>query len=526
MPPRSSGSLAVLAALASVATLVVSGCSTTAPSGSTGPAIVIGDPVQGGAARAFQASEPRSMDPAAMANAAVSQGILGNALYGTLLTNDVETADLQYKMATGFVTSDGGSTFTLALREGLTFSDQTPLNAAAVKFNWDRLRDPAIASASIAQAGNIASTEVINPTTLRVTMLAPNPQFGQAIVNSSMNWIASPAALQKGAEAFNEKPIGAGPFTLTKWARQDVIELAKNPGYWDAPKPYLDSITLRTSPDSSQRINSLMTGGADFAVETNWAGLAKAQGAGLVANTVPLGGGVFMAMNTRMAPFDDIRARKAVSMAIDRNALNLAMYNGKGEVPETLFADSSPYYTGTELFTYDPKSAQGLFDALAAEGKPVSFTFTSFPTAENKSAAESVQAQLSAFENVDVAVAVVDFPTGLQKSAAFDFEMMVSSVNIQDPDFSLWNTFHSDSSQNASGIADTQLDEALAAGRFATGIDERKSAYQTVQDRLVETNPGVWYSRYPPSVVARDNVGGVEQYGLGSLLPEEVWLAN
>lgn len=66
-------------------------------------------------------------------------------------------------------------------------------------------------------------------------MVMPTPHYAQTLIASSMNWIASPAALQKGQAGFDENPIGAGPFTLTKWARQDSIELAKNPTYYDAP---------------------------------------------------------------------------------------------------------------------------------------------------------------------------------------------------------------------------------------------------------------------------------------------------
>lgn len=146
----------------------------------------------------------------------------------------------------------------------VTFSDGTPLDAEAVKFNWDRLRDPATASGSVGEASQIASTEVLDPTTLQVELAAPNPNYAHSVIVSSMNWIASPNALQQGAAAFDENPIGAGPFTLANWSRQDVIELEKNPTYWDAPRPYLEGLTIRTSADTTQRLNSITTGGATW----------------------------------------------------------------------------------------------------------------------------------------------------------------------------------------------------------------------------------------------------------------------
>ncbi len=195
------------------------------------------EPTTGGNLNAVQMTEPRTLDPANMSNSWAFQSLLGNALYGTLITNDVESLETGYSMATDFSTNDEGLTFTLALRPGLSFTDGTPLDAAAVKFNWDRLRDPALGSTSLRQAMQVTATEVVDETTLRATLGSPNPHFADILVQSSMNWIASPGALQEGQPEFDANPVGAGPFTLAEWARQDRIDLTRNDNYWDAPKP-------------------------------------------------------------------------------------------------------------------------------------------------------------------------------------------------------------------------------------------------------------------------------------------------
>ena len=96
-----------------------------------------GDPVAGGTGRILQMGEPRSLDPAALSNTWAHQPTLGNALYGTLMVTANDTLELEYKMATDFSTADGGKTFTLALRPDLAFSDGSPLDAAAVKYNLE-----------------------------------------------------------------------------------------------------------------------------------------------------------------------------------------------------------------------------------------------------------------------------------------------------------------------------------------------------------------------------------------------------
>lgn len=513
-----------LLVLVVAALLLLCACGSSGSDDAGGASTPEGDPVSGGTIRAIQGGEPRSMDPAAMINVWMANGLLGNSLYGTLMTNNEETLDIDYKMATDFSTVDGGQTFTLVLRPDLRFTDGTALDAAAVKFNWDRLRDPANASPSLPPATQVASTEVLDPLTLKVSMASPNPRFAQSLVTSGMNWIASPTALAKGPEAFNESPVGAGPFTLVSWQRQSVIELTKNPDFWDAPRPYLDGITIRSVTDTNQRVNSITTGGADLAGEASWASIAKVEAAGFPTETVSTGGGQFIGLNTRRAPFDDERARRALTLALDRDAINTAVYSGEGEVPETLFQEGSPFYTDTALPTSDPAAAQELFDELAADGKPLSFTFLAYSTPENRGVAEALQAQLSSFDNVNAEVEVIEFGAGVARLGTHDFDMIIMSSTIQDPDSSLWNVFHSTSRGNYTGISDPQLDAALDTGRTAGTVEERTAAYQIVQERLIELNPVLWYTRSSPTMVSGKNVHGIEMYTVGSVLPENLWL--
>ncbi|SQD99887.1 MULTISPECIES: ABC transporter substrate-binding protein [unclassified Parafrankia] len=482
-----------------------------------------GEPVAGGNGRILTLSDPRTLDPAALGNAYASGAFLGNALYGTLMTND-EAGEVQYSMAESFTTNDNGATFTLKLRPGLVFSDGTPLNAEAVKFNWDRIKDPAVGLANRAEASTIASSEVVDDVTLKVTLATPVPRYAQSVITSTMNWIASPAALEKGQQAFDAKPIGAGPFTLQSWTRQAAIELVKNPRYWDAPKPYLDRLTLRSALDASQRLNTVISGGADVAVESNWLNVDKATEAGLPTDVMQLNGGIYIALNMRRAPFDDIRARQAVAAALDLDALNLAAYNGTAQLADTLFTDASPFYSETPLRKTDRATAQRLFDELAAEGKPVSFTFTATPSTDSRAITQNVQAQLSSFNNVKVQIKIIDIAELAGLRTTHDFDATVSSAFFPDPEPRLWTTFHGSSAANLPGIDDPELNDALLAGRTEASEEERKAAYETLQQRLTKLAPVIFLMRAAPSTIAGKNVGGLVQYGLGSLLPEELWI--
>ncbi|WP_262403609.1 ABC transporter substrate-binding protein [Actinomadura sp. CNU-125] len=388
----------------------------------------------------------------------------------------------------------------LKLRAGLRFSDGSPLDARAVKFNWDRIADPDTASSSLRYAVPISSSEVVDARTLKITLRTAIPNYAQNVVIGAMNWIASPDALRKGPRAFDAKPIGAGPFTLESWSRQDKIELVRNPAYWDAPKPYLDGLVLRSTSDTMQRLSTLLSGGTDVVIDTSWKTIHKAREAGYATDVVRMSGGQSLTMNMRRPPFDDLRARKAVSAALDLEATNLSQYNGHGEIPKRLFSETSPFYADIELRKHDKAAAQNLFDELAAEGKRVSFTFTAQDSTETQLVAASIQAQLAAFDNVDVEIRTIASAETASIYASHDFDMLISSTLIVDPEPQLWAVFHGKSSANVSGIDDPQLNAALDRGRTSTSVEEREAAYKVAQERLAALVPVIFYTRArPPS---------------------------
>ncbi len=123
-------------------------------------------------------------------------------------------------------------------------------------------------------------------------------------------------------------------------------------------------------------------------------------------------------------------------------------------------------------------------------------------------------------------VEAVDFAAFIPRNIARDYEMMISSANVQEPDSTLWNAFHSRSMGNVTGISDPELDAALDAGRVGATPEERDAAYEIVQKRLNEVAPAVWYTRAAPAVMTTDNIHGIRMYSLGSPIPAEMWVTG
>ena len=470
----------------------------------------------------IQTSEPRILDPGVMNNGSSNNALVGNSLFGTLMFDKAD-GSFEYSLAKAMETTDGGTTWKLTLRDGITFSDGSPMTAADVAYNWERLKDPQLGSTSRTTADYIKELKPEGQV-LTFTLKAPIANFAYGITANSLNWIAKTDSLKAGQAEFDKKPIGAGPFTLQSWTRGGKMVLKKNTKYYDPKLPYLDELVLTANGDEGQRLQTVLSDGADLAATNDRARFEEGVEGGLKGLTQGLSGGVGLGMNFAKPPFNDPRAREAVAKAVDLQAINAAAYEGKAEVPKTLFDKASPFYTDTPFPAPDPKRAQELFDELAAEGKPVEFTYTSYQATQAKRVGESIQAQLSTFKNVKVKTELLDFPAATAKMNSRDFQMAPAlSPVFVDPDMSLYQLLHTGSPGNQISISDPQLDKALELGRSSSDPEERKAAYKTVSERINATYPALFYTRFVEGSTYQPHLGGLEQYSRGSTLVDRIW---
>lgn len=167
-------------------------------------------------------------------------------------------------LAESYTVSDDGLTYTVKLREGIKFQDGTDFNAAAVKANLDRASDPANHLKRYNLYKNIAKTEAIDPTTVKITLKQPFSAFINILAHPATAMI-SPAALEKYGKEIGFHPVGTGPYELDTWNQTDFVKVKKFAGYWQPGLPKLDSITWRPVADNNTRAAMLQTGEAQFA---------------------------------------------------------------------------------------------------------------------------------------------------------------------------------------------------------------------------------------------------------------------
>src|SRR5262245_11043976 len=249
-----------LAALLLAAALTMAGCGGGSDaSGSGGDA--------GGELTFLNFSETPTLDPALGRNSSGGGQIQLVPIYDMLAEVDAD-GEITPRLAES-VETDDALHWTITLRDGLKFSDGTPLDADAVIAQWKRLADPATASPSASEAATMKSYEAVDGRTIEVTLVERNSQWARYLMRG-LGMIPSPTALAKEGENFASAPVGAGPFKVEDFVRDDHLTLVRNPNYWDAPRPYLDKVTFRPILNPQQRADTFNGGEGDISWEVIW----------------------------------------------------------------------------------------------------------------------------------------------------------------------------------------------------------------------------------------------------------------
>jgi peptide/nickel transport system substrate-binding protein len=453
-------------------------------------------PVKGGTLTWSGGCNNPKLDPAVAVATNASCGAEMTPIYDVLLYEDpTDGFKIKYKLAESLTTKDGIN-WVLKLRPNLKFTDNTPLDAAAVKSIWERHKDPAVRSTQSAQVANIASMTAADPTTLNITLTTAQSSFPRTVARN-LEWIPSPTAIAKYGTSYGTSPettVGAGPYILKQWLKDSQLSYDKNPDYYDAPKPYPDHLVYLVNSDLAGLYNTFKSGQAQGTlVGTTTMDQAKADGVNVVL-TPSTGVPDVRMLNVTIEPFNNPKVRQAMNYAIDPKALNATFYSGKATQLKKnyLIPEGTPYFNSKMVFpSYDPKKAQALFDEVAKEtGKPVEIKHLG--AGGSCPYGEAIQTILSKYQNVKVSpecLVVTDYVTQIQQKK-FQYALWVCPGNIAaDPDPGLYDCFQSQSRTNITGYSNPELDAALAEGRSAGTTKERKAAYDKVQEILVKDLP-------------------------------------
>lgn len=331
--------------------------------------------------------EPPNLDPTGGAAAAIDEVVYANVFEG--LTRYREDGSIAPALAESWTISGDGRIYTFNLRRGVKFHDGTRMTADDVKFSLDRARSVDSINAQKALFSGIADVTAIDDHTVQVTLSEPNGGF---ITN--MAWgdavIVAPESIDRAATA----PVGTGPFEFDEWVKGDRIDLVANPDYWGG-KPSLKSATFKFISDPNAAFAAMMAGDIDAfpaypAPETLARFNADPRFRVIVGSTE---GETILAINNKAGHLGDIRIRKAIAHAIDRQEIVDGAMFGHGSPIGTHFAPHNPDYVDlTDQSAHDPGLSKSLLEEAGAEN--LTLTLKLPPPSYARRSGEIVAAQL------------------------------------------------------------------------------------------------------------------------------------
>ncbi|UYV37530.1 ABC transporter substrate-binding protein [Rhodobacteraceae bacterium D3-12] len=308
--------------------------------------------------------EPPHLDPTSAAAGAIDSVLYSNVFEG--LTRFGADGSVNPGLAKSWDISEDGLTYTFHLNEGVKFHDGSAMDAEDVKFSLDRARAEDSANAQKALFATIASVDVVDPMTVKVTLSEPNGAF---LFN--MAWGDAVIVAPESIETIKQTPIGTGAFKFTNWVQGDNITLEKNGEYWGTPAK-LDKVTFKFISDPTAAFAAVMAEDVDafagFPAPENIPQFeADPRFQVILGNTE---GETILSTNNKMPPLDNVKVRKAIAHAIDRQAIIDGAMFGLGTPIGTHFAPHHPDYVDlTGNSQYDPELAKKLLaEAGFADG--------------------------------------------------------------------------------------------------------------------------------------------------------------
>ncbi len=307
--------------------------------------------------------EPPNLDPTAGAAAAIDEVVYANVFEG--LTRFAPDGTIVPALAEGWTVSDDGLTWTFTLHDGVKFHDGTTFDAEDVKFSLDRARADDSANAQKALFSGIADVVAVDPTTVQITLSAPN---GNLPFN--LAWGDAVIVAPESADTNATKPVGTGPFRFTRWVQGDRVEIERNADYWGEPVA-LASATFRFISDPNAAFAAMMAGDVDAfpnfpAPETLGQFEADPRFKVIVGSTE---GETILAMNNRQPPLDNVKVRQAIAHAINRQEIIDGAMFGYGTPIGTHFAPHNPDYVDlTAQSAYDPELSRKLLEEAGVSG--------------------------------------------------------------------------------------------------------------------------------------------------------------
>jgi peptide/nickel transport system substrate-binding protein len=435
-------------------------------------------------------------------------------------------------LAESWDVEDGGAAYVFHLREGVTFHDGETFDAAAVKANFDRIADPATASAHAASmlGGDFyAGTEVVDDQTVRVSFTQPYAPFLQAASTALLGFY-SPAVLETSADELKaggpDVTVGTGPFELTEYTPDQEIVYTRNDDYAWGPNgagaAQFETLRVEILPEASVRLGVVSSGEADL-VSNLPPNLASQVPSDVTVESLEYPGLPYsLYLNEKYGVFADEKVRQAFSKAIDIDSAVDEIFFGQFPRAWSILGSTTPGYDADleGSWPFDAEAANALLDEAGwterdadgfrvKNGERLTARWIAYtPVSDDRAAlANAIQSDLRAV-GFDLQREVLEPGAYNEQYGPKTFDLTDWGFSGVDPDL-LRNHLHTEGFQNASQVSDPAIDALLDEGVATTDADERWAIYRELQEWNAQHVAIV--PLYSPSLITavRDSVTGL-----------------
>ena len=517
-----AGALVVLAACGSSG-----GSGGTTSGGSTsGGSTSAGTPVHGGKLTFAAVQDAQSMNKSTVFD---NNSIwIFEQIFQQLYTVSADGKSVVPQLATGYKVSSDKKTYTFTLRPGVKFSNGQPMTSKEVKFSIDQTTKASQGWGFINTA--IKSTSAPSPDTFVVHLKYP---WAPLLADLSIfaNGIIPDNYAGKSETAFYNAPIGTGPFKWDVWHKGQSLTLVKNPLYWQKGLPYLDSITWTDVSSDNTRQQQLQGGQAQIDQFPAWSTVTQLQNTqGVNMHLFNSTQTNYLAFNETRKPFQDVHVRRAISLALNRDALVKAVLFGHGKPANSLFPPQVPYYDpNTPGYQFNLAEAK---KEMAQSSVPHGFsTSIVIPTGNSdyQTISTIVQSELKPL-GINVKINQLDPNTENTQTQNLNYDMTLTlwTMDISDPDELA--TFAVDPKSGAKSFFTMYNNPAVVNAAHAAertlDTEKRQQLYNTLQTGAAKDAfmAFLYYSPYPYATTT--NVHGFFVTPLGNMHMENVWLSK
>ena len=441
-------------------------------------------PKRGGRLVVGADADPIGLDPVTLT--AFSSYDFTALLYSGLLRWNAEMK-VEPDLALSFEQPDD-TTYIFKLRSGVTFHNGQPFEAEDVKYTFARILDPASASPNATIFASIKSVTVIDKLTIRFELHAPNAAF-LSYMATNPNGVIVP----RGVADLATKPVGTGPFIFDSYQPNQQFTLKANPNYYEQGLPYLGEVVFRFFKDQASLTSALRS----KAIDMTWFKDPKVSAQivrtapdlvsapGKTTRTFPVW------MNLKAKPLNDVRVRRAISLATDRKACLETVLGGSGKVGAMVPESHVGGYDGVGEMPYYKPDVAAAKKLLAEAGHTNGIDLGDYIcVAANPLDVACAQILQQQWAEAGIKVAIKPMETapliGMWLKGEFPTLLSIALSWSPDPDAIVSRIVSTSASGKALGMADTTLDTMIIEARTLLDRSKRASAYLAIQRRVAE----------------------------------------